>query len=431
MSFTSLPSLAPPTPKGFKSWLLPTVMLALAYGLLLLTFTEHLSHSEMMTRCVLADEKMARIWSVGNVEIGLAYLGVFIGMVWYFVGIYHKSRTHLMDLGLAVAYLVVSFTLDYLCVLAFSPFYAMLIGDAIVMTFTVAVSRQVWFQRLLGVFVPVIFLTCGVGHFLEGVSYWHMTYTVNVPWTMVTADVGFAVLVNAARFPAFIRGEDVVSELAQQKARAEEMEREVKARREAQTDNTRLLHEIQQQSEQQKAFLRDVLSSVTEGRLLLCSRADELPPLPPGDDSEPTARVALVSGTLRDLREAVRDAANHAHHDKLRVHDLATAAGEAGMNAVVHAGGGWGTVYLDGKTGRVQVRVEDRGKGIDMNRLPRATLEPGFSTAGSLGHGFWMILKTADRIYLYTSPDGTTVVLEQEREAAEPDWMSRVAPAKA
>ncbi len=423
MSFTSLPSLAPPKPKGVKSWLLPAVMLALAYGLLSLTFTEHLPHAEMMRRCVLADPKMSRIWSVGNVEIGLAYLGVFIGMVWYFVGIYRKSRTHLMDLGLAVAYLVASFTLDYLCVLTFSPFYAMLVGDAIVMTFTVAVSRQVWFQRLLGVFVPIIFLTCGIGHFLEGISYWKLTYPVNVPWTMVTADVGFAVLVNAARFPAFIRGEDVVSELAQSKARAEEMERALTAQREAEAENTRLLSELQKQSHQQKEFLRDVLASVTEGRLLLCSETGELPPLPSGETAEPIARIALESSTLSHLRAAVREVAQKAQHDAMRVGDLAMAASEAGMNAVVHAGGGWAAVYSDADTGRVQIRIEDHGKGIDMNRIPRATLERGYTTAGTLGHGFWLILKTADRVYLHTGPEGTTVVIEQEREPAEPQWM--------
>src|SRR2546430_7579572 len=40
-------------------------------------------------------------------------------------------------------------------------------------------ALPIWFQRLLGVFVPVIFLTCGLGHFLEGLSYWKLTYDVN------------------------------------------------------------------------------------------------------------------------------------------------------------------------------------------------------------------------------------------------------------
>ena len=179
----------------------PAILLTLVYGLLGLTLTHTLSHGQLMERCVLADQNMSRIWSVGNVEIGLSYFGVFGGMVWYFFRAYKNSPTHLMDLAYAVAYLMGSFCLDYTCVRAFNPFWAMFVGDALVMTFTLVVSRQIWFQRLLGVFIPLIFLTCGMGHFLEGLSYWARTYPVNVPWTMVTADIGFAVLVNSSRFP--------------------------------------------------------------------------------------------------------------------------------------------------------------------------------------------------------------------------------------
>ena len=60
--------------------------------------------------------------------------------------------------------------------------------------------------------------------------------------------------------------------------------------------------------------------------------------------------------------------------------------------------------------------MQDRGAGIDLAKLPRATLERGFTTAGSLGHGFWLMLQTCDRLWLLTGPEGTTVVLEQDRE---------------
>jgi two-component sensor histidine kinase len=206
------------------AWIMSALLLSVAYGLLGLTFTTQLSHTSIMRRCVLVEPNMARIWSVGNVEIGLAYLGVFLAMTWYFARIFGKNRAHLTDLGLASLYLVCSFTLDFFCVQHLEPFPALLIGDAIVMTFTVIVSRQLWFQRLLGVFVPIIFFSCGVGHLLEGLSYWHQTYPFNVPWTMVTADIGFAVLVNSARFPAFIRGQDVVEELVEAQARTAEIE---------------------------------------------------------------------------------------------------------------------------------------------------------------------------------------------------------------
>ncbi len=92
------------------------------------------------------------------------------------------------------------------------------------------------------------------------------------------------------------------------------------------------------------------------------------------------------------------------------------------MNAVVHAGGGEARVCAGGE-GTVQVWIQDQGKGITMDHLHRATLERGFTTAGTMGHGFWMMLKTADRIFLLTGPSGTSVVLEQEREAPEPAWL--------
>ena len=196
-----------------RAWTIPGIVLCGAYLLLGLTLTEPLTHADIMQRCVLVDHNRARIWCVGNVEIGLAYLGVFLTMLSYFVTMYRTSRRHVIDLGVAVAYLIVSFTIDAIAVALLHPFPALLVGDAAVMTFTLLVSRAAWFQRLLGVFVPIIFLTCGIGHFLEGLSYWQLTYTVNTPWTMVTADIGFAVLVNARRYPGFIRGQDIQDEL--------------------------------------------------------------------------------------------------------------------------------------------------------------------------------------------------------------------------
>ena len=106
----------------------------------------------------------------------------------------------------------------------------------------------------------------------------------------------------------------------------------------------------------------------------------------------------------------------------LRQYDLMTAASEAGMNAIVHAGGGTAQVSAS-PGGTVQVRVEDHGTGITMENLPRAALARGFSTKATLGHGLKMMLETADRLFLLTGPAGTTLVLEQERVAPTPAWL--------
>ncbi len=182
-------------------------------------------------------------------------------------------------------------------------------------------------------------------------------------------------------------------------------------------------HAIEQEkrgaARREQAFLRDVLASVTEGKLQLCSDPDQLP--------APLAAVSKIlpltpEAGLYALRRQAEDFAAAAGHDGLRQYDLMTAASEAGMNAIVHAGGGTAQVSVS-PGGTVQVRVEDHGTGITMENLPRATLARGFSTKATLGHGLKMMLETADRLFLLTGPTGTTLVLEQERTAPAPAWL--------
>src|SRR5262249_14515973 len=156
-----------------------------------------------------------------------------------------------------------------------------------------------------------------------------------------------------------------------------------------------LLQEVQEGAKRQRRFIREILSSVTEGRLLLGDTAADLPlPLTeePCFDSVPLARA-----TVRMLRHHVQACCHEARLSLERENDLVTAVGEAGMNAVLHAGGGAGSVYVEPARGRVQVWVRDQGMGISEEALHRAILEKGFSSAGTLGHGFWIMLKTADR----------------------------------
>ncbi len=191
-------------------------------------------------------------------------------------------------------------------------------------------------------------------------------------------------------------------------------------------ENNRLLNEMRDAAKKQRAFLRDVLLSVTEGKLRLCGDSGDLPAaLPPfGQLIAPLNAPALYA-----LRHQTLKAARSCDLSPERSDDLILAVGEAAMNAVVHGSHnakGAGVAAQVGASvdgGTVQVIVRDVGGGIDMSRLPRATLERGYSSAGTLGHGFWMILKTADRIFLLTGPSGTTVVIEQDRAApAARDW---------
>lgn len=185
------------------------------------------------------------------------------------------------------------------------------------------------------------------------------------------------------------------------------------------TERQAIEEEKREAARREQAFLRDVLASVTEGKLQLCSTPGQLPPL------LATVSEALpltADAGLFALRRQVEEYAASAGLDGLRQHDLMTAASEAGMNAIVHGGGGTALVSVS-PGGAVQVRVEDHGTGIAVENLPRAALERGFSTKATLGHGLKMMLETADRLFLLTGPTGTTLVLEQDRTPPSPAWL--------
>lgn len=184
--------------------------------------------------------------------------------------------------------------------------------------------------------------------------------------------------------------------------------------------NAYLFQQLQMAAARERAFLRDMLASVTEGRLLLCDSRDDLPaPLPPV--GEPV--MVTNEHRLPVLRHRVRQAAAQLGFPEERTQDVETAAGEAAMNALIHAGGG--TVQVGASPGGsvVQVRIDDQGSGIAVEQIPRATLEKGYTTAGTMGHGFKLMLEMASRLWLLTGPEGTTVVLEQDRTPLPPPWL--------
>lgn len=182
------------------------------------------------------------------------------------------------------------------------------------------------------------------------------------------------------------------------------------------TERKRAEDALADAKDQQQRFLRDVLASVTNGRLRLCQALPDLP--------EAMARfgqpIFLESwDSIAHLRRVAAEAAASQGFSQERANDLLTGVGEAAMNAVVHASGGRGQICV-GPDGCVQVWIEDDGRGISMDALPRATLERGYTTANTLGHGFKLLLQTIDRIWLMTGPSGTAIALEQDRDAPDP-----------
>jgi CheY-like chemotaxis protein/anti-sigma regulatory factor (Ser/Thr protein kinase) len=247
----------------------------------------------------------------------------------------------------------------------------------------------------------------------------------DLPFIIVSGTVGEESAVDAMRAGAsdyvmknnLLRLGPAIRREVQESRNRKERRRAEAEREQMEMENERLVMEKAVAAVQQRAFLKDVLYSVTERRLHLCDTPDELP-------STLSMRfegcVTITAPSLCQMRRATREAACGIGLPDERCSDLVTAVGEVGMNAVVHAGGGEARIFTH--TDSVQVWIEDKGRGIDVADLPKATLERGYTTANSLGHGFFIALKLADQIYLLTGSSGTTAVVVQYSRPPEPAW---------
>ncbi|BDI33687.1 hypothetical protein CCAX7_57380 [Capsulimonas corticalis] len=213
--------------------------------------------------------------------------------------------------------------------------------------------------------------------------------------------------------------QDAEREISERKIAEAARERAVRQREDALIENARLMTEAVEASRQQREFQVNMLSSMTDGRLILCESPGDLPSPAPRLEMEATIQEA---DDIFRLRQAALATAVRCGFADERTDDLLTAVSEACMNAYVHAGGGDVRVRTDGECGVIQVWIVDRGKGIDYSRLPDAMFRKGYSSAGTLGHGFKLIISFADFVYVLTGPGGTTVVIEQHRSRPEPAW---------
>ncbi|HYG57213.1 MAG TPA: ATP-binding protein, partial [Symbiobacteriaceae bacterium] len=167
-----------------------------------------------------------------------------------------------------------------------------------------------------------------------------------------------------------------------------------------------------------KAY-RDVMSVATGGKLVLVDSEESSALLAEGEvrghlelrHPEDGAVARSLVGTV--LREEGFD---QAEAFRLRV-----CVSESVTNVFKHAGKG--TVTLRRTPEALRIVVADSGSGIPYDILPKAVLADGYSTQHSLGKGYSVMLRYMDRIYLGTSSQGTTVILERRAggEPAQPE----------
>jgi DNA-binding response OmpR family regulator/anti-sigma regulatory factor (Ser/Thr protein kinase) len=168
-----------------------------------------------------------------------------------------------------------------------------------------------------------------------------------------------------------------------------------------------------EQEKRVRHFFRDVLLAITQNTLHLLLEASELSIF---DNGRKVKEIQLCEPQdIATAKRSVEEWVNSLGIEKSRRFNLIVCVSEAATNVIKHAV--TGKVTLVEFEDRVQVWVEDRGKGIDFSELPKSTLLKGFSTKVSLGMGFTILLELMDKVYLLTSPEGTLVIIEMNNES--------------
>lgn len=179
-------------------------------------------------------------------------------------------------------------------------------------------------------------------------------------------------------------------------------------------DMTEVLKTEKEREERELMIYRDVISAVTQGKLLLASddeiqkQIDEVPAhceLRLTDPQDVSRARAMVKGIIEPLPLSSR-----------RKSQLVLCVSEAATNVVKHVGEGKVSVFILGDA--VRVLIQDNGPGIDIAQLPQVTLRKGYSTKLSLGYGFTIMLDFLDRLVMSTQ-EGTTLILEMNYQASK------------
>ena len=153
-------------------------------------------------------------------------------------------------------------------------------------------------------------------------------------------------------------------------------------------------------------FYQRTILAATDGKLVIAEVSE----------IERIAGPAEASWEIRTpedialIRHGLEAFAQCAEMDECRLGQLAVAVGEAATNTFKHAKEGQASIH-NTKDGLLVV-VSDRGQGIPALALPDVALTRGYSTTGTLGMGYKLMISFADKIYLATGAEGTTVGIQ-------------------
>lgn len=173
---------------------------------------------------------------------------------------------------------------------------------------------------------------------------------------------------------------------------------------------------LQREKKQKNQLLKvysDVISAVTQGKLTLVNPLEVVSFAKEGDLWGKLLLEKPVD--VNQARELVGQVLEQKQSSVRNLMLLKLCVSEAATNALKHAGSG--EVEIRKVKDFCRIIISDNGPGMEYDKLPHMIFLQGFSTKISLGVGFSLIYKYADKIYLLTSDNGTLLMLDFQLES--------------
>lgn len=170
---------------------------------------------------------------------------------------------------------------------------------------------------------------------------------------------------------------------------------------------------LQEAEQHRQEFYRRTIYAATDGKLIICEK----------EEIDTIAGSAIASwdisdkDSLRIMFSDVKKIAREQGMEEMQIPYLMGCVVESAVNATKHAGAGHASLHRTDCG--LLFKVSDNGPGIGALSLPDVALTKGYSTAGTLGMGYKIIIDSARKVYLATGPDGTTVAAEVTMERGQ------------
>lgn len=157
----------------------------------------------------------------------------------------------------------------------------------------------------------------------------------------------------------------------------------------------------------------DVMYSVTQGKFNLLSYKDSQPISLEGVlYSEFKLNNPEDVNKVRQLTERLTHEQNFSER---KTKNVVICVSEAATNIIKHAQEGSMQFRIIGRT--IRIIFIDNGPGMEYDKMPNMLFLKGFSTKPSMGCGYTLIYKYADKIFLSTSRKGTYLALDFNMES--------------